>query len=55
MEKLNANHNNKTFSISYPIWQMVRKAAFDREMPIKELVEDIITGKIAPINQEPAQ
>jgi hypothetical protein len=50
MKNLNANHNNKTFSISYDVWQMVRKAAFDREIPIKELVADIITGKTAPLS-----
>jgi hypothetical protein len=49
MEKLTATHRNKTFSISYGIWQLVRTAAFDREMPIKKLVEDILTGKTAPL------
>jgi len=49
MEKLTASHTNKTFSISYGIWQLVRTAAFDREMSIKGLVEDIITGKTAPL------
>jgi len=49
MENLNPTHTNKTFSISYDIWQLTRKAAFDREIPIKELVENIITGKTAPL------
>jgi hypothetical protein len=52
MENLNSTHCNKTFSIPYDIWQLVRKAAFDREMPIKDLVEDIITGKCGPIVSE---
>lgn len=49
MEKLTATHTNKTFSISYSVWQLVRTAAFDRAMPIKNLVEDIITGKTSPL------
>ena len=52
MKNLDVNHDNKTFSVSYDIWQMVRKAAFDREIPIKVLVEDIVTGKRDPINTE---
>lgn len=52
MKNLDVTHNNKTFSISYEIWSKVRKAAFDREISIKTLVEDIITGKTAPIQTE---
>jgi hypothetical protein len=52
MGNLNSTHCNKTFSISYDIWQLVRKTAFDREISIKELVEDIITGKCGPIISE---
>jgi len=49
MKNFNPTHANKTFSISYGVWQLVRTAAFDREMPIKNLVENIITGKTAPL------
>lgn len=52
MESLGINHKNKTVQMAYPIWQKVRKTAFDREMTIKELVEDIITGKCGPIVSE---
>jgi hypothetical protein len=49
MESLENKHTNKTVQMAYPIWQIVRKAAFDREIPIKNLVEDIVTGKRGPI------
>lgn len=48
MENLET-HIQKTVQLDYTIWQKVRKVAFDKEISIKTLVGDIITGKTAPI------
>jgi hypothetical protein len=49
MNNLNSTHIQKTVQIDYSIWQKVRKVAFDREISIKTLVGDILTGKTEPI------
>jgi predicted DNA-binding ribbon-helix-helix protein len=49
MENLDVTHIQKSVQIDYTLWQKVRKIAFDREMTIKSLIEDILTGKTAPI------
>lgn len=40
---------NKSVQLSYPIWQLIRKAAFDREIPIKNLTEGILTGQYSSL------